>query len=188
MLSFVMNIGERLETWRKLWGFSQRELARRAELTNGTLSQIEQGKTSPSLATVQKLATAFHLDVQTFLFGEQTAPLIVINEGAAPLVPLLYGSAGVYDFDAISAPFKRVHIASGGIFDTQDLQSLIKASRESSVSAWWQVYIVFGDASITVAGLHVTLLVGDACSVNRQLPFVIQAFGDQPVEFILLSH
>ncbi|MDZ7924955.1 MAG: helix-turn-helix transcriptional regulator, partial [Marinagarivorans sp.] len=109
-----MNIGERLETWRKLWGFSQRELARRADLTNGTLSQIEQGKTSPSLLTVQKLATAFHLDVQTFLFGEQTAPLIIASEGSAPLVPLQHGSAGVYDFEAVSAPFKRVHIAVGG--------------------------------------------------------------------------
>ncbi len=183
-----MNIGERLEVWRKLWGFSQRELARRAELTNGTLSQIEQGNTSPSLTTVQKLATAFHLDVQTFLFGQQTAPLIVVSEGSAPLVPLLCGSAGVYDFEAISAPFKRVHIAAGGVFDANDLQSLINASRESSISAWWQVYMVMGDASITVAGLHVTLLVGDACSINRQIPFVIQAFGDKPIEFILLSH
>ena len=61
-----MQIGQRLVTWRNLWGFSQRELARRAGLTNGTLSQIEQGNTSPSLQTIEKLAVAFGLDTQTF--------------------------------------------------------------------------------------------------------------------------
>ncbi len=58
--------GERLQAVRKQQGLSQRELARRAEVTNSTLSMIEQGKVSPSVGSLEKILSAIPMTLQEF--------------------------------------------------------------------------------------------------------------------------
>lgn len=61
-----MDIGHRLRTIRKKRGLSQRELAARAGLTNGTISLIEQNKTSPSVASLKSLLDAIQVSMAEF--------------------------------------------------------------------------------------------------------------------------
>jgi len=59
-------LGERLRAVRKLQGLSQRELARRADVTNSTLSMIEQCKVSPSVSSLEKILAAIPMSLQEF--------------------------------------------------------------------------------------------------------------------------
>lgn len=61
-----VNIGKRLQHLRKLHGLSQRELAARAGLTNGTISLIEQNKTSPSVASLKSILDAIPMSIAEF--------------------------------------------------------------------------------------------------------------------------
>ncbi len=61
-----MDIGKKLQRIRKARGLSQRELAARAGLTNGTVSLIEQNKTSPSVASLKSLLDAIPLSMAEF--------------------------------------------------------------------------------------------------------------------------
>ena len=61
-----VNIGKRLQDIRKAHGLSQRELASRAGLTNGTVSLIEQNKTSPSIASLKSLLDAIPMSIAEF--------------------------------------------------------------------------------------------------------------------------
>ena len=61
-----MDIGERLQQIRKENGLSQRELAARAGLTNGTVSLIEQNKTSPSIASLKRLLDVIPMSIAEF--------------------------------------------------------------------------------------------------------------------------
>ncbi|SDZ59044.1 transcriptional regulator, XRE family with cupin sensor [Jannaschia faecimaris] len=61
-----MEIGNRLQEVRKAKGLSQRELATRAGLTNGTISLIEQNKTSPSVASLKSLLDAIPMSIAEF--------------------------------------------------------------------------------------------------------------------------
>lgn len=61
-----MNIGRKLQEIRKQRGLSQRELAARAGLTNGTISLIEQNKTSPSVASLKSLLDAIPMSIAEF--------------------------------------------------------------------------------------------------------------------------
>lgn len=61
-----MNIGKRLQAIRKERGLSQRELASRAGLTNGTISLIEKDKTSPSVASLKSLLDAIPISIAEF--------------------------------------------------------------------------------------------------------------------------
>ena len=74
------SVGKRLQTIRHAYGLSQRELARRAEMTNSTLSMIEQGKVSPSISSLEKILLAFPMSLQEFFSESVTASLPVIRK------------------------------------------------------------------------------------------------------------
>ncbi|WP_137391974.1 cupin domain-containing protein [Rhodoligotrophos defluvii] len=59
-------VGARLAALRTAYGLSQRELARRAGLTNGTISLIEQGTTSPQVASLKKILSVFSISIADF--------------------------------------------------------------------------------------------------------------------------
>lgn len=68
----TIDVGAHLRAVRMMYGLSQRELAKRAGVTNGTISLIEQNRVSPSVSSLKKvldgvpmsLAEFFTLDLQ----------------------------------------------------------------------------------------------------------------------------
>jgi transcriptional regulator with XRE-family HTH domain len=60
------DLGQRLKLVRELNGLSQRELARRAGVTNSNISMIEQGAVSPSVSSLARLLDAIPLSLAQF--------------------------------------------------------------------------------------------------------------------------
>src|SRR6187551_2929547 len=83
----TIDVGAHLKAVRTLYGLSQRELAKRAGVTNGTISLIEQNRVSPSVSSLKKvldgipmsLAEFFTVDLRTspqvFYSGEELTDL-----------------------------------------------------------------------------------------------------------------
>ena len=65
-----LDIGSRIFRLRKQFGFSQRELARQAGVTNGSISMIEQNRVSPSVASLKKILQVFGMSLSEFFAGE----------------------------------------------------------------------------------------------------------------------
>lgn len=59
-------VGKRLRTVRKERGLSQRELAKRAGVTNSTISLIEQDRVSPSVSSLKKVLDGFPMTMADF--------------------------------------------------------------------------------------------------------------------------
>lgn len=68
-----MDLGSRLKALRKKLGVSQRELARLSSVNNGTISLIEQNKTSPSVAILKRLLDTMSLSLGEFFDSESMA-------------------------------------------------------------------------------------------------------------------
>jgi transcriptional regulator with XRE-family HTH domain len=63
-----------LYEWRKRRGWTQEELAAKAELDQATISNIENGRvTRPAYNTVFKLAAALEIDPRSLRFGQREA-------------------------------------------------------------------------------------------------------------------
>lgn len=56
-----------LQTSRKMAGLSQSQLAKKLEMPQGNISQIESGKRSVGKALAKRLANIFNLDYRVFL-------------------------------------------------------------------------------------------------------------------------
>ena len=60
------DIGIRLRLVRQIFGLTQRELARRAGVTNGAISLIEQNRVSPSISSLKKILEGIPLSLADF--------------------------------------------------------------------------------------------------------------------------
>lgn len=99
-----MDVGARLQTIRTLKGLSQRELAKRAGVTNSTISMIEKNSVSPSISSLKKVLAGIPMSLVEFfsLDLEQDTPtqvvyraneLIDISSGAHTVRMRLVGRA-----------------------------------------------------------------------------------------------
>src|SRR4030081_3956414 len=62
----TIDVGLRLRGIRTTFGLSQRELARRAGVTNGLISLIEQNRVSPSVSSLKKVLDGVPMSLAEF--------------------------------------------------------------------------------------------------------------------------
>ncbi len=75
-----IDIGGRLRVARKNRRLSQRELARKSGVTNGTISQIEQNQSSPSVASLKRILDAIPMSMSEFFSDDfDTVPRVVFR-------------------------------------------------------------------------------------------------------------
>lgn len=88
-----MKIGERLKRFRLINSLTQEELASRADLTKGYISQLENDATSPSIATLKDIVDVFGITMQEFFAEESQGAEVVF--GADSRVQSTADDAGV---------------------------------------------------------------------------------------------
>jgi transcriptional regulator with XRE-family HTH domain len=76
-LGMTMDVGARVRAIRQLHGLSQRELARRAGVTNGLISLVEMNRVSPSVSSLKKLLDGIPMSLAEFFTADvnQRAPV-----------------------------------------------------------------------------------------------------------------
>jgi transcriptional regulator with XRE-family HTH domain len=77
VIAICQRFGAAVRALRDARGWSQEQLAGRAELNRSYLGEVERGDAVPSLATVEKLAVALQLspaDLLLYCEGRTTAP------------------------------------------------------------------------------------------------------------------
>src|ERR1700742_4794516 len=70
----TLDVGSRLRVIRTNFGLSQRELARRAGVTNGLISLIEQNRVSPSISSLKKVLDGVPMSLAEFFTVDLSAP------------------------------------------------------------------------------------------------------------------
>ena len=73
-----MKIGEKIKARRQSLGLTQSELADRAELSKGFISQLERDLTSPSIATLMDILECLGADLPEF-FSERAEEKVVFT-------------------------------------------------------------------------------------------------------------
>jgi transcriptional regulator with XRE-family HTH domain len=68
-----LDVGERLRRIRQFYGLSQRELARRAGVTNGLISLVEMNRVSPSVSSLKKLLDGIPMSLAEFFTSDFSA-------------------------------------------------------------------------------------------------------------------
>ena len=87
------NLGNRLRELRRQQGLSLRSLAEKSGLSANTLSLIENGKTSPSVATLQQIALALNVTITAFFeVNTRREPVIHTRASERSGTPFAHGT------------------------------------------------------------------------------------------------
>lgn len=176
----MIDVGAHLKLVRTMYGLSQRELAKRAGVTNGTISLIEQNRVSPSISSLKKvldgipmsLAEFFTLDTNTtpqvFFSREE---LMDIGDGDVALKLV----AAKRPNRAMSIMHERYRAGA----DTGD-DMLSHKGEEGGV-------VVKGRIELTVGGQTRTLEAGDAYYFPSTVPHRFYNPGPETCEIISAS-
>lgn len=92
-----VNVGKRIQYYRKKGKLSIKELSEQAHLTASMLSQIERGLANPSINTLRSLSAALHIALFQFFMEESSngEDLIVTPESRTKIIPPQADERGV---------------------------------------------------------------------------------------------
>ncbi len=81
----VQDTAVRLKLIRNAIGYSQRELAKRAGVTNSSISMIEQGQVSPSIQSLSRILAAFPISLADFFSFKLSGDICAPSPGGADI-------------------------------------------------------------------------------------------------------
>jgi transcriptional regulator with XRE-family HTH domain len=172
-----LNIGARLRSLRRIFGLSQRELAKRAGVTNGTISLIEQNRVSPTIASLKKVLGGLPIALADFFSDDLPhAPRIFFR--ADDLIEIR-GEGLVLRQVGAATPVRRLqvlheHYAPEG--DTGE-SMLSHEGEEAGV-------VVRGRVEVTVGARIEILEAGDAYAFDSRIPHRFRNIGPEPCEIV----
>ena len=171
------DVGERLRALRSSYGLSQRELARRAGVPNSTISMIEKGRVSPSIASLKKVAAGLSLSLAEFFTAPASAERAVffgrdeLRELGDAKVSLR--AVGPARSEAQLQVLHERYLPGG---DTGE-EMLSHVGEESGV-------VVRGSIEVTVGGQRRVLVAGDAYQFDSRLPHRFRNVSDEVCEIV----
>lgn len=166
------DVARRLRMLRGRHGLSQRALARRASVSNATISLIEHGRTDPSLGLLKRILDAMGVSFAEFFSPHGGAPekffytreeLSEIGSG-----PISYRQVGG---DLVDSKLQILHERYRPGADTG--QSLLSHEAEEGG------IVLQGRLEVTVADQVHTLSAGDAYRFNSRLPHRFRNTGSE---------
>jgi transcriptional regulator with XRE-family HTH domain len=163
--SHVVAIGERIRSARRD-RYTQGELAARAGVSTGLVSQIERGKGNPSLETIVRLATALEIPLADFFEGPTGTPrMLVTKPDRMRLEFPSEGREGLVWELLTPDPYRPLslmlaHIPSGWSSEAQPF-----GNRQGEEA----VFVLEGELDMSVNGDLYTLRTGDALTFDANL-------------------
>lgn len=171
------DVGGRIAALRSAWGLSQRELARRSGITNGTISLIEQGTTSPQVATLKKILGVFSISISDFflLDKERVSGVFFTADELVEIGDEFISFKSINGFDKNRKLQMVVEQYQPGA-DT-GIEMLQHSGEECG-------YILSGQLEVTVGRELRVIKEGEAYYFNSSLPHRFRNVGDQLCQVI----
>jgi transcriptional regulator with XRE-family HTH domain len=175
-----IDVGARLRAIRQLYGLSQRELARRAGVTNGLISLVEMNRVSPSVSSLKKLLDGIPMSLAEFFTGDFNAPAPVFYE-PRDLVEL--GNEAVsLRLVAAQRSGRQMALLHERYLPGADTGEEMLTHRGEECGL-----VVRGRVEVTVGGSTRVLGPGEAYYFNSNLPHRFRNVGREPCEIVSCS-
>ena len=171
------DIGLRLRRLRERHGLSQRALARRAGVSNATVSAIEQNRASPSVGKLKRVLDGIPVSLSAFFADEHEAE-----------PPVFFGAGELTDIVSGPVSYRQV----GGDLTGKALQMLAERYLPGSDTGETLLshdgeevgIVIAGRIEVTVGDRRRVLGPGDAYHFPSRLPHRFRQVGDAPAELI----
>lgn len=171
-------VGEKLRIIREERGLSQRELAHHAGISANTVSLIERDENSPSVSTLQSLASALNIRMSYFFNDHEPAQILHIKANERPII----SSKGV-----------RIE-GLGSRLNYQEMEPFLVSLNPGSGSGERQVvhtghelvYCLSGQVEYLIDGKIYQLVLGDFLFFEAHLPHLWRNVSEEDAVILLI--
>lgn len=172
-----LDLGARLRRLRERHGLSQRELAKRAGVSNATISLIEQNRASPSVGSLKKVLDGIPVSLSDF-FAPADRTREQVFFAAAELVEIAGGDLSFRQVgrDLAGRALQIIHERYARGADTGPTL-LHHAAEEGGV-------VLRGRIEVTIGDQRRVLGPGDAYYFDSRLPHRFRNVGDDEAEIV----
>jgi transcriptional regulator with XRE-family HTH domain len=175
-----IDVGERLRNVRVTFGLSQRALARRAGVTNGLISLIEQNRVSPSVSSLKKVLDGVPMTLaEFFTLDMAAAPKAVFGADELTEIGNDQVSLRLVAAQRAGRQLTLLHERYAPGAETGD-EMLSHRGEEGGI-------VVKGRIELTLAGVTRVLSAGEAYYFSSHLPHRFRNVGREPCEIISAS-
>lgn len=172
------DVGTRLKAIREMYGFSQRELAKRAKVTNGTISLIELSQTSPQVASLRKILSAFPMSIAEFFTFDLSQTYKAFYE-KKELIEISSGGSVSLKLIGADCPGRRIQLCHERFAPGSDTgkEKLSHKGEEAGV-------VVRGHLEVTVGNQKRVLGPGDGYYFSSRIPHRFRNLGNEECEVV----
>ena len=172
------SVGKKLRTVREERGLSQRELAQRAGVSTNAISLIERDENSPSVSTLQSLATALNVRMSYFFEDQKTTQVLHVKAANRPAI-----SNGGVQIEGLD-----------GKLNYQEMEPFLVSLQPNSGSGERQVvhtghelvYCLSGSVEYLIDGKIYSLDIGDILLFEAHLPHLWRNVTDKDATILLV--
>ncbi len=171
-MSFDVDVGARLKEVRTKRGLSQRELAKRASVTNSTISLIEQNRVSPSVASLKKVLDGLPMSMEEFFSIDEPQQQQVFYK-ASELPDMGQGSIikRLVGFNHEHRALSLLHEIYPPDSDTGPAMQVSEGEQAGIV--------ISGELTVTVDANEQLLVAGDAYYITSNQPYRLRNMNKQ---------
>ena len=174
-------LAKNLRAWRSKRGWTQAELARRADLSKGMLVQIEQAQTNPSIATLCKLANALGVALPRLVeLDDEPEVRRVARDDIAWLWRGRSRVSAAGLVAGIDAPVP-VELWEWRIGPRDGYDALAHPAGTREI-----IYVLEGAATISVGGVDLSLATGEAAVFRADRPHRYASAGGVATRFVMV--
>jgi transcriptional regulator with XRE-family HTH domain len=172
-----IDLGRRLKQMRERAGLSQRALAKRAGITNSTISLIEANSTNPSVGALKRILSAIPVGLAEFFTATE-------DDGKS----FVHRARDLPEIGTGPISYRQV----GGTMAGRKLQMLWECYQPGSDTGRIPLshdgeecgIVISGRLEVTVDGVREVLDAGDAYSFESRREHRFRCVGDAPVRLV----
>ena len=152
-------IGRQVRTFRNRLNMTVANVAKQAQLSSGMLSKIENGLTSPSLATLNALANALHVPVTSLFRGyeEQRDVTFIKNGEGLPIERR--GSGAGHQYQLLGHTIGKPYTIEPYVITISDKSEVFPVFQHAGMEL---IYMLEGEVTYRHANKSYTLGPGDS--------------------------
>ena len=173
-------IGKNLTALRKQHNISIGKLARQTGLSKASISQIEQGEGNPTINTIFKLATAFHVPYEVLLNTRESSAKAIFKDDV-PAAVSADGSMRTLTYYP-STPERNFKIMA------LELGPVCAHRIESARSAERYIIVKSGSIAVEVGEFSYYLMEGDSISFSATEDCIIKNENQAPASCICINN
>ncbi|MGZ8218560.1 helix-turn-helix domain-containing protein [Methylomagnum sp.] len=181
-IDMARSIGRILRELRKERGLSLNELSLASGVSTSMLSQIENGRSTPTVAVLWKIAKALDVPLTHFLQTYESSARAVLLRGQE--TPVKITGAGLCSWRTLSpdapnrrAEFYEIVLRGGGVEEVSPIEE-----------GWVNLALVSGEVVVSLDNRRYALRAGDALQFSANLPHAyLNAGREEALMYLVVS-